>query len=107
MFDNEIRVQHLVEDITSEWYHVSSEDNAADSVSEDFGLDSEWMTGPAYLKLPVKEWPVNRDFADRKSQVKLPVEEIRKRYRVVVLFLERDNLVLVLHKKENLLLVLL
>ena len=83
MFDNEIRVEHLVDDNTTEWNHVSSEDNAADSVSEDFGLDSEWMTGPAYLKLPVKEWPVNRDFADRKSQLKLPVEEIRKRYRVV------------------------
>ena len=87
MFDNEIRVQHLVEDITSEWYHVSSEDNSADrttrlhSVPEDFGLDSEWMTGPAFLKLLVEKWPVNRNFADRKSNVKLPVEEIRKWYR--------------------------
>jgi hypothetical protein len=109
LFDNEIRIQHLVEDITTKWYHVSSQNNAADRttrlhiVPEVFGLDSEGMTGPAYLKLPVKEWPVNRDFADRKSQVKLPVEEIRKRYRVVVLFLERDNMVLVFYKKENLL----
>ena len=40
MFDNEIRVEHLVDDNTTEWNHVSSEDNAADSVSEDFGLDN-------------------------------------------------------------------
>ena len=86
-YDNEVRIQNLVEDITTEWHHLASEDNAADrtsrihSLPEDLGLDSEWMTGPAYLKLPVEQWPINRDFADRKSKVKLPMEEIRKQYR--------------------------
>ena len=42
------------------------------------GFDSEWFLGPAYVKLPVKDWPVNWDFADRKGAVKLPKEEIRK-----------------------------
>ena len=45
MHDNEIRMQNLVEDIITEWHHVSSQDNAADrgtrlkSVPEDFGDD--------------------------------------------------------------------
>ena len=63
---------------------MSGVDNIADrttrlhSIPEDFGFDSEWFLGPAYVKLPMKEWPVNRDFADRKGAVKLPKEEIRK-----------------------------
>ena len=70
-----------------EWYHVSSADNAADittrlgSTPEDVSLDSAWINGPDYLKEPVESWPMNRNFAERKSGVKLPLSEIRKPYR--------------------------
>ena len=62
-------------------------DNAADRPSrldsspDNLGLDSECFCGPAYLKKPVDEWPLNRRFADKKSKVKVPVEEVRRKYR--------------------------
>ena len=86
-YDNIERIQNMVElDRAPVWYHVASQDNAADrttrlqSVPEDLGLDSEWLNVPAYLRKPVGMWPVDRNFADRKS-VKLPASEIRKPYR--------------------------
>ena len=86
-FDNIERIETLVVlDKPPVWYHVASQDNAADrttrlqSVPEDLGLDSEWLNGPAYLRQPVEMWPVDRNFSDRKS-VKLPISEIRKPYR--------------------------
>ena len=78
-YDNIERIEDLVVlDKAPVWYHVASEDNAADrttrlqSVPSDLGLDSDWLNGPAYLKQPLEMWPVDRNFADRKS-VKLPV----------------------------------
>ena len=73
--------------MAGEWYHVPSQDNPADrptklnSVPEDLGLDSDWLCGPAYLKLPVEQWPINRRFAERKSKFKVPVEEVKRKYR--------------------------
>ena len=87
-FDN----QEIIEKIAKvgeagEWYHVSGKDNAADratrlnSLPEDLGLNSDWQNGPPYLKLPVKKWPINRNFADRKNKIKYPVKEVRRKYR--------------------------
>ena len=82
------KVENVVQfDKAPVWYHVASQDNAADrttrlqTVPSDLGFDSVWLNGPAYLRQPFELWPVNRNFADRKSKVKLPMEEIRKPYR--------------------------
>ena len=78
-----------------EWYFVPSEMNAADRITrmnstiEDLDLDSEWLNGPPYLKEPIENWPIDRKFAERKSGVKLPMEEIRKPYRELIQ--ETDN----------------
>ena len=73
-----------------EWYHVASTYNAADPATriatdpKDLALGScwsDWLTGPSYLKLPVTEWPINRNFAERKTKLKIPVGEVKKRYR--------------------------
>ena len=87
-FDN----QEIIEKLSKvghngEWYHVSSLDNAADratrlnSTPEDLGLDSDWQRGPSYLRLPITEWPINRNFADRKRKIQFPVEEVRRKHR--------------------------
>ena len=73
-----------------EWYHVASKDNAADPATRiatdpmDLVLEVNWyawLKGPGYLKLPVDEWPKNRNFAERKSKLKIPVNEVKKKYR--------------------------
>ena len=66
------------------WWHVKSSDNAADrptrldSEPKDIGLGSDWQKGPHYLSLDREHWPIERNFADRKSSVKIPKEEIVK-----------------------------
>ena len=61
-----------------EWWHVSSADNLADrnscldSVPADLGLHLEWQQGPDYLKKKRKGWPFEQNFAERKSEVKVP-----------------------------------
>lgn len=86
--DNQEKIEEIVRvGEAGEWYHVPSADNAADRPSrldsspDDLGLDSEWLCGPAYLKEPVEQWPLNRHFADKKSKVKVPMEEVRRKYR--------------------------
>ena len=69
--------------------HVRSQDNAADRVTRldsnpvDVAIDSEWQNGPAFLKRPQSEWPVNRDFANRKDNL-IPQEELLKRFRCLI-----------------------
>ena len=101
-FDNVERMENLVKfDSPVQWYYVASEKNAADratrlqSVPDDLGLGSEWLNGPAYLKTPIEEWPINRDFADKKSKVQLPMEEIRRPYREQLLVEESSSAVVV------------
>ena len=91
-YDNIERMELLVNfDKPIQWYYVSTELNVADrgtrtlSVVEDLGQNSEWLLGPAFLRDPVEEWPINRDFADKKNKVPLPIEEIRRPYREQVL----------------------
>ena len=75
--------------ISGEWYHCKSADNAADRASRldstpaDLQFGSEWQDGPGYLYLERKDWPLERNFADRKSKVLIPEEEILKKYRGV------------------------
>ena len=69
------------------WWHVKSADNAADrssrldSIPSELGIGSEWQRGPDYLTLDREEWPLDRNFADRKNKVQIPKEEIVKKYR--------------------------
>ena len=87
MYDNEYRIRIAAGDIRIEWHHVKSKDNAADRVTRletlpsDLCLGSEWLDGPSFLRLPVEQWPVDRNFADRKGGARIPMEEIRKQYR--------------------------
>ena len=71
-FDYQEEIQKLVPvGYNGEWWHVSSENNAADrasrldSVPADLRIGSGWQTGPDYLCLEREEWPVDRNFADR------------------------------------------
>ena len=91
-YDNVEKMDNLVSfDTPVQWYYVPSEHNAADratrlqSLPADLMLGSEWLEGPAYLRSPIEEWPINRKFADKKSGVKIPVEEIRRPYREMLL----------------------
>ena len=49
--------------------------------NEDFKSDSVRLSGPDYLRSRPEFWPLNRNFADKKIKVKVPVEELSKRYR--------------------------
>ena len=87
-FENQEEIEKITQvGIAGEWYHVPSADNAADRPSRmnseprDLGVDSEWLGGPAYLKLPVEQWPFNRNFADKKSKLNVPMEEVKKKFR--------------------------
>lgn len=50
---------------TSEWWWVTSEDNAADYATRpqhplSLGSESVWQNGPKYLTLPVDKWPISQ-----------------------------------------------
>ena len=69
--------------------HVPSKYNAADLPTRldcrivDIDMESVWQSGPAFLQQSPHEWPVNRDFANRKEQL-VPQLEILKRFRCVI-----------------------
>ena len=59
----------------SQWNDVSGINNPADIETRTINVDqlrrSEWLTGPAWLKQPVTEWPeqVNLEFgSDKQNQ---------------------------------------
>ena len=72
--------------LNGEWYHVAGQDNPADRPTrldtnpEDIGTDSDWQKGPDYLADERENWPFNRNFAAQKK-VKIPREEVAKKYR--------------------------
>ena len=46
---------------SSQWKHISGEENVADDVSRGLHvqqLTGRWMNGPQFLKLPEEQWPV-------------------------------------------------
>jgi hypothetical protein len=71
-----------------EWYFTKSANNGADIATRldtdlcDL-LNSTWPHGPPYLLLPFEEWPVDRDFAERKDDF-IPQNELIKRYRTIL-----------------------
>ena len=86
--DNQESLEKIVRvGLAGEWYHIPSEYNAADkatrlnTVPADLCIGSDWLCGPVYLKLPAEQWPMNRKFADRKSKFKVPVEEVKRKFR--------------------------
>ena len=72
-----------------EWWHTSTHNNGADRATrldssiQDIEEGSEWQTGPQYLKRPFAEWPINRDFAERKDE-HIPQSELLKRFRCLI-----------------------
>ena len=89
-FDVQAEIQKLTkvgDDGDGLWWHVKSSDNAADrpsrldTVPADIGLGSSWQTGPDYLTLDRADWPIERNFADRKNRVQIPKEEVVRKYR--------------------------
>ena len=70
-----------------EWYHMPSNDNAADRPSridskiEDLVDGSEWQQGKSYMLQPFSDWPWERNFAERKLADMVPRDEIAARYR--------------------------
>ena len=58
----------------TQWYWVEGSLNGADCLTRgkhpaELGEDSEWQTGPEFLKLPITDWPLKRD---RISSCELP-----------------------------------
>ncbi|XP_033730738.1 uncharacterized protein LOC117320185 [Pecten maximus] len=50
-----------------EWWWVSGNDNPADlttrvTAPKNLDMESVWQTGPAFLKMPLEEWPISRTF---------------------------------------------
>ena len=64
----------------SQFYHTPSKENIADlgtrcnASIEDISENSAYQNGPAWLNLPMEEWPVTQDF----SGAKIPEEELLK-----------------------------
>jgi hypothetical protein len=63
-----------------QWVHVKSEDNISDlgtrlsATIEDIDIDSDWQSGPAWLKQERDQWPVTQDI----SPDLVPQEELIK-----------------------------
>jgi len=72
-----------------EWWHTASRHNAADQATRcdslplELSQNSAWQLGPAYLKEPVSEWPITREFAARKEDC-IPSNEILKQFRGLI-----------------------
>ena len=96
IMDTLAKIEQLIQSAV-QLVHVRSQDNAADratrldSTIDDVGMQSEWQTGPAFLKDPPSEWPINRDFANRKDQL-IPQVEILKRFRCLIQNTEASEL---------------
>ena len=98
--DNATRVHNMASNIDMEWYHVSSDDNAADvvtrmrSLPSDLSLQGAWLSGPSYLKLPIQQWPIDRNFAERKKVSHFPADELRRQYRDQIISDVADQIVM-------------
>ena len=72
-----------------EWWHTESSNNAADRLTRldsniaDVGPGSEWQLGKAFLKLSPSQWPITRDFAERRDDF-IPQIELLKRFRGII-----------------------
>ena len=70
---------------TEMWWHVPGIYNPADQPSRldstmpDVGPNSPWMQGPQFMQEPIAEWPLNRNYFDRKAEPEFPAEELNKK----------------------------
>ena len=78
-------IKNLPSDVEIIWGWVRSEDNGADIASrtdadpENLAEGSVWQDGPAYLRLPDSEWPIDRDIMQETQS--LPKEELKKQFK--------------------------
>ena len=83
----QLEIENEMDCPVGQWYHVASKMNAADRPSrldttpDMLGPSSDWQRGPEYLYLPRSSWPFERDFADQKTGVEIPREELRGKYK--------------------------
>ena len=90
VLDNQAKIEQFCPvGLNGEWWFIVSKDNAADQATRldtgcsELGPDSEWQNGPSFLKSPQLNWPVNRDFAERKEDY-IPQAELLKKYRCLI-----------------------
>ena len=78
-------MRDLPKDVEIVWGWVKSADNAADIASrinanpEDLMEGTEWQDGPAYLKLPEADWPIDTDIMEETKEI--PKDELRRQFR--------------------------
>ena len=78
-------MRDLPENTEIVWAWVRSELNGADiasrkdAVPDDLVEGSSWQQGPAFLKLPEEEWPIDKDIM--KEVDSLPKEEMKRQFR--------------------------
>ena len=72
-----------------EWWHTASCHNAADQATRrdssplDVLQKSRWQQGPEYLRGPISEWPISREFSARKDDC-IPSNELLKQFRCLI-----------------------
>jgi hypothetical protein len=78
-------MRDLPKDVEIVWGWVKSADNAADIASrinanpEDLMEGTEWQDGPAYLKLPEADWPIDTNIMEETKEI--PKDELRRQFR--------------------------
>ena len=78
-------MRDLPKDVEIVWGWVKSADNAADIASrtnanpDDLIEGTEWQDGPAYLKLPEADWPIDTNIMEETKEI--PKDELRKQFR--------------------------
>ena len=81
--------QYTTVGYNGEWYHTDSHNNAADIVTKissgiaDISLGSQWQSCLDWVRLPPTEWPIERNFAERKDE-HIPQIELLKRFRCII-----------------------
>ena len=91
-FENQRKIEEICPvGFKGEWYHLPGAENPADrpsrigSTPEDVAYGSEWQKGKGFLRLPRKDWPLERNFAEgRKEKVSITKKEVNKKYRCLV-----------------------
>ena len=87
-------MRDIPDDVEIIWGWLKSEDNAADIASRtnanpsDLMQGSVWQDGPAFLKLPEDQWPIDTKLMEEATDI--PKEELRRQYRHQA-FLQQSN----------------
>ena len=73
-----------------EWVHIPGTLNPADRPTrlvtkvEELMKGREWQNGAAFLREPEVNWPVDTNYAEKKNSIKIPRQEVNKKYRDLI-----------------------